>query len=251
MCYSNQARPPIPPILGGSRDDHDLVLTAKDGNRVAAYAVRAAEPTGTGVVVIPDPRGVHPFYKELARQFAGVGFEAIVIDYLGRIAGIGERADDFDFRAAIQQTKPDQVAADVAAGIEYLKSEKGGSVRSVFTVGFCYGGAMSWRQSAAQPGLSGAIGLYGRPSVARDAIPEMKAPLLLLIAGDDQATTQEEFVKFDHELTDARVEHQKVIYQGAPHSFFDRSFEQHKDAADDAWRQMLSFISEHAGARRR
>lgn len=250
MCYSNQARPPLPPIIGGSTDDHDLTLTAQDGNRVRAYAVRALKPTGAGVVVIPDPRGVHPFYKDLARQFAGTGIDAIVIDYLGRIFPTGARPENFDFRAAIQQTTPDQVAADVAAGIKYLKSEQGGSDRSVFTVGFCFGGAMSWRQSAFQPGLAGAIGFYGRPAVARDAIPQMKAPLLLLIAGADQATSPEENVKFDQELTDARVPHQKVVYQGAPHSFFDRSFEEHREASEDAWRQMLSFINEHIGAHR-
>jgi len=35
-----------------------------------------------------------------------------------------------------------------------------------------------------------------------------------------------------------------VVYEGAPHSFFDRTFEQHKDASADAWRQMLAFIKE-------
>ncbi|MDQ6885189.1 MAG: dienelactone hydrolase family protein [Candidatus Dormibacteraeota bacterium] len=251
MCYSNQARPPLPPILGGSRDDRELVLTANDGNRLGAYAVRAIKPIGAGIVIMPDVRGLHPFYKELARQFAGTGVDAVAIDYFGRTAGIGERADDFDFKTHIPQTRPEHVSADVAAGIEYLKSADGGAAGALFTVGFCFGGGMSWRQSAAQAGLSGAIGFYGRPSVARDAIPGMKAPLLLLIAGDDQATPQEEFVKFDHELTDARVPHQKVVYQGAPHSFFDRSFEQHKDACEDAWRQMLSFIGERRSAHRR
>jgi carboxymethylenebutenolidase len=245
MCYSNQARPPLPPITGGSTDDRDLVLTAKDGNRFGAYAARAEKPTGAGIVVMPDVRGLHPFYKELATQFAGTGIDAVVMDYFGRTAGIGERSDDFDYKTHIPQTKPDQVAADVAASIEYLRSKDGGAPGSVFTVGFCFGGAMSWRQSAAQPGLSGAIGFYGRPAMVRDAIPQMKAPLLLLIAGADQATPQEDFVKFDQELTEAHVPHQKVVYQGAPHSFFDRSFDQHKEAHDDAWRQMLSFIKEY------
>jgi len=245
MCSSNQARPPLPPISGGSTDDRDLVLAAKDGNRFGAYAVRAAQPTGAGIVVMPDVRGLHPFYKELARQFAGTGIDAVAIDYFGRTAGIGERSDDFDYKTHIPQTTPDHVAADVAAAIEHLRSKDGGSVASVFTVGFCFGGAMSWRQSAAQPGLSGAIGFYGRPAPVRDTIPKMKAPLLLLIAGADRATPQEEFVKFDLELTEARVPHQKVVYQGASHSFFDRSFKEHKDACADAWRQMLSFIKEY------
>ena len=245
MCYTNRARPPLPPIIGGSTDDRDLVLTSKDGNRFGAYAARAEKPTGAGIVVMPDVRGLHPFYKELARQFAGMGIDAVVMDYFGRTAGIGERGDDFDWKIHVPQTQREQVAADCAASIEFLQSKAGGSVNSVFTVGFCFGGAMSWRQSADQPGLSGAIGFYGRPSMVREMIPQMKAPLLLLIAGADQATSQEEFVQFDKELTEARVTHQKVVYQGAPHSFFDRSFAEHKDACEDAWRQMLSFIKEY------
>ena len=34
-----------------------------------------------------------------------------------------------------------------------------------------------------------------------------------------------------------------VVYDGAPHSFFDRGFEEHRDACDDAWRRMLRFIA--------
>jgi len=245
MCYTNEARSPLPPIMGGSTDEGDLVLTAADGNRFRAYAARAATPSGAGVVIIPDPRGVHPFYKDLVRRFAQAGVDAVVIDYLDRTAGVSERPDTFDLRAAIGQTKPEAIAADVAAGISYVRSPDGGAADSVFTVGFCFGGAQSWRQSAAQPGLAGSIGFYGIPSRARDVIPQMRAPLLLLLAGNDQATTPEDFAQFDRELTDAGVPHQKVVYEGAPHSFFDRTFEQFKDASADAWRQMLAFIKEH------
>jgi len=245
MCYSDDARPPLPPIMGGSTDEGDLVLTAADGNRFRAYAARTATPNGAGVVVIPDPRGVHPFYKDLVRRFAQAGVDAVAIDYIDRTAGMSERGDDFDYRAAIRQTKPDAIATDVAAGIAYVRSPAGGAAESVFTVGFCFGGAQSWRQSAAQPGLAGAIGFYGIPSRVRDVIPQMRAPLLLLLAGDDQATTQEDFARFDKELTEAGVPHQEVVYEGAPHSFFDRRFEEHKAASEDAWRQMLAFIKEH------
>jgi carboxymethylenebutenolidase len=33
-----------------------------------------------------------------------------------------------------------------------------------------------------------------------------------------------------------------VTYDGAPHSFFDRAFEQYRDACDDAWRRILAFV---------
>src|ERR1700694_4729561 len=148
MCYTNEARSPLPPIMGGSTDEGDLVLTAADGNRFRAYAARAGAPSGAGVVIIPDPRGVHPCYKDLVRRFAQAGVDAVVIDYLDRTAGVSERPDGFDLRAAIGKTTPDAIAADVAAGIAYLRSPAGGAVEAVVTVGFCFGRAPSSRQSA-------------------------------------------------------------------------------------------------------
>src|SRR2546427_8401299 len=145
LCNPNNPHPPLPPIMGGSTDEGDLVLTAADGNRFRGYAGRAATPSGAGVVIIPDPRGVHPFYKELVRRFAQAGVDAVVIDYLDRTAGMAERPENFDLRAAIGQTKPAAIAADVAAGIAFLRSPAGGAPKSIFTVGFCFGGAQTWR----------------------------------------------------------------------------------------------------------
>src|ERR1700737_3264766 len=101
MCYTNEARAPLPPIMGGSTDNGDLVLTAADGNRFRAYAARAAAPTGAGGVVIPDPRGVHPFYKDLVRRFAQAGVDAVVVDYIDRTAGMADRPENFALRARI------------------------------------------------------------------------------------------------------------------------------------------------------
>ncbi len=231
--------------MGGADDQGDLVLTAADGNRFLGYAARAAKPTGAGMVILPDVRGLHPFYKELAQRFAEAGVDAVAIDYFGRTAGLGDRSDSFDYQPHFQQATPAGIDADAAAGIAYLRTAKGGAARAVFTVGFCFGGANSWQQSASQPGLAGAVGFYGRPARVRTLIPEMKAPLLLLIAGADAATPQAEFHAFDQELTQAGVPHRMVVFEGAPHSFFDRTFAQHQDASAKAWREMLDFLRSH------
>ncbi len=244
MCYGDDARPPLPPIAGGSVGTHgELTLEAADGTRFMAYAARAAQPSGAAVVILPDVRGLHEFYKELARRFAEVGIDAVAIDYFGRTAGIGPRDEGFAFRPHVEQTTPETVDADVAAAIAYLHSPAGGAARDVFTVGFCFGGAASWRQSATQPGLAGAVGFYGVPARVRDYVGRMRAPLLLLVAGADH-TPLAEFEQFDRELTAAGVPHTMVVYEGAPHSFFDRSFAEHRAACDDAWRQILAFVQE-------
>lgn len=229
---------------GAAADQGDIHLTAADGNRLMAYFARADQPSGAGIVILPDVRGLHQFYKELAQRFAEAGIDAVAIDYFGRTAGDGPRDEGFEFRPHVEQTTPDGISADVTAGVEYLRSAEGGAVRSAFTVGFCFGGAESWRQSAAVPGLAGCIGFYGVPARVRDVIPRMRAPLLLLIAGQD-FTPQDEYQRFQEELREANVGFRARVYPDAPHSFFDRRFSEHQEACADSWRQVLEFIEEH------
>jgi carboxymethylenebutenolidase len=218
-----------------------MVLTAADGTKFGAYFARAEKPTGAGMVVMPDVRGLHQFYKELAQRFAEAGIDAVAIDYFGRTAGIGDRSDSFDYMPHVTATTQENIAMDVAEGIKYLRSKDGGAVKSVFTVGFCFGGSSSWNQSALQPDLDGAIGFYGRPERSLPYLNRMKKPLLLLVAGNDAASPRESFIDFDKKLSAEKVPHEMHIYEGAPHSFFDRTFEQWKDACDDAWRRILTF----------
>src|SRR5260221_63056 len=96
MFSPDDARPPPPPIGGAASDHGDMVLTAADGNKFAAYFARAAAPTGAGMVVMPDVRGLHQFYKELAQRFAEAGIDAVAIDYFGRTAGISDRGEGFE-----------------------------------------------------------------------------------------------------------------------------------------------------------
>jgi carboxymethylenebutenolidase len=244
MCYTDDARPPLPPIGGAAADQGDLHLTAGDGTRLLAYFARAERPTGAGMVVMPDVRGLHHFYKELAQRFAEAGIDAVAIDYFGRTAGDEPRDESFPFRSHLEKITPETVAADARAAVQFLRSGQMGDVRAVFTVGFCFGGAQSWRQSAAGLGLAGCIGFYGVPARVRDVVPRMADPLLLLVAGADFTPT-EEFERFDAELTEAGVPHRMVVYPGAPHSFFDRTFAEHREATEDAWRQVLDFVRHH------
>ena len=242
MCYGDESRPPLPPISGAAADHGDLVLTAQDGTKFAAHFARASKPNGAGIIVLPDVRGLHHFYKELAQRFAETGIDAVAIDYFGRSAGIGDRSDSFEYQPHLEKLTPEAVAVDVGAAIAHLRSKEGGAVKSVFTVGFCFGGSNSWNQSALHPDLNGCMGFYGRPTRSEPFISTMKAPLLLLIAGADGATPLPQSLEFAAQLKAAGVPVESHVYEGAPHSFFDRTYEQWKEACDDAWRRMLDFV---------
>ncbi len=249
MCFDFDARPPLPPVRGGAADHGELVLTSADGTRFqAAYAhpdAPSARGAATGIVILPDIRGLHPFYAELAQRVAEAGLHAVAIDYFGRTAGVGMRSDGFEFRPHVDQLQPARVTEDVGAAVEWLRSLGNGTVSSVFTLGFCMGGAHSWRQSAAGFGLAGCIGFYGRPDRVEDVIPTMEAPLLLLAAGQDR-TPVETVEAFAQQVRDAGVEAEMHVYPDAPHSFFDRRFAEHREACDDAWKRILAFVERHA-----
>src|SRR5438128_8137820 len=188
MCHGDSSRPPLPPISGAAADQGDFVLTSADGTEFAAYFARASKPTGAGMVVMPDVRGLHQFYKELAVRFAETGIDAVAIDYFGRTAGIGVRDESFEHMPHVEKTTQETIAADVAAGIAYLESKDGGAVKSVFTDGFCFGGSSSWNQSALQPRIDGAVGFYGRAARPGPYLGELQAPRLQIVAGTDRAT---------------------------------------------------------------
>ncbi len=105
MCYDDNARPPLPPIAGGAAHGEDIVLTAADGNRFAAYVALSGNASGAQVLIYPDVRGLHQFYKELALRFAEIGISAVAMDYFGRTAGLTARDDSFEFWPHVQQLR--------------------------------------------------------------------------------------------------------------------------------------------------
>ena len=253
MCFEADSLPPIPVIAGAAVSHRDLELEAADGNRFAAFLAEPDEPTGAGVVILPDVRGLYRFYEELALRFAERGIAALAIDYFGRTAGASKRDDDFEYMPHVQATTGEGIHADVRAATEHLRAS---GARSIFTVGFCFGGRQSWLAAAGGHGLAGAIGFYGRPGPGQDGSPgpaqlagELEAPILGLMGGADAAIPPEDVEAFEEALTAAGVEHELVAYPGAPHSFFDRRHEEFADASDDAWARVLAFVERHGGSR--
>ena len=251
MCFDLDSEPPVRRIAGAAVSHDELVLEAADGNRFAAFRATPETVGKTGVVILPDVRGLYRFYEELALRFAERGHAAVAFDYFGRTAGAEKRDDGFDYMPHVQQTTPGGIQEDVGACVADLR---GLGTTSVFTVGFCFGGRNSWLAAASGHGLSGAIGFYGMPA-ERNGVPgptqraaEMTCPILALQAGADQHITADHNAEFERALRDAGVEHELVTYDGAPHSFFDRKQEAFQAASDDAWARVMAFLDRHRGS---
>jgi len=253
MCFDLNSTPPISSAAQKS-DSSPQILTSADGTAFLAFLAKPAQPSGVGVVVLPDVRGLFRFYEILAQRLAEPGYMAIAIDYFGRTAGTGPRTEDFRPMEHIVRVSRPTIDDDIAAAANHLRSS---GCRTILAVGFCFGGRQAFFASAPKFGFAGVIGFYGMPGFYPNGAAgptqhaaELAAPILGLFGGDDHGISSNELDAFDAALKAAGVEHELVVYPGARHSFFDVKYEEHAAACADAWSRVLAFIqkqSSHGG----
>ncbi len=258
MCFGPGAHPPIDPagqIAGGAISHRSFVMTSADGTPVRAFEALAGDgPSPAAMLVLPDARGLHPFYEELALRFAETGIDALAIDYFARTAGTGDRSDDFAYREHLVQTRWETLSMDITAGAALLDAARPG--RSLFAIGFCYGGRLAFLTATLdRPSFAGVVGFYGLPvgphrigdtPAPVDLVDRMHGAVLGLFGGADQSIPPDSIEIFDRALTEGGIDHELHVYPGAPHSFFDRTFEEHAAASADAWQRIRSFVASHS-----
>lgn len=253
MCYDDNARPPIPDGERGAAQGEDIVLTSADGTRFMAYFARPEKPGKGQVIIYPDVRGLHQFYKELALRLAEVGISAITIDYFGRTAGISSRDESFEYMPHVQQVTLPNFFQDVQAGLNYLR-ENADAQGATFPVGFCMGGALSLQSATrSEFGFKGVIAFYaglkrafGGGATALEQADKIVYPVLGLFGGADQGIPVSDVRELEAKLQQKGIEEKILVYEGAPHSFFDRRASDYAEASSDAWRQVLGFIASHS-----
>lgn len=251
MCFDDDSRPPIPMSDQSDARGEDTHVWAADGAQIAAYRASASGSGQAQVVILPDVRGLHTFYKELALRFADIGMRALVIDYFARTAENDDRSESFEYMPHVEQMSTETFGQDLVAAIADIRKGEGDALPT-FTVGFCMGGSLSFWAGTQGHDLAGVIGFYagltrtrGAVTPAVDWAAQVKSPVLGLFGGADEGIPQEAIDRFERGLASAGTPHEIVVYPGAPHSFFDRKATDFADASADAWKRIQGFIADH------
>ena len=252
MCTDHDSRPPIAPISGAAIDAATEIIKGANDDDLRVFVARPEKSTGAGILILPDVRGLHPFFQELAARFAERGITALAMDYFCRTAGTDPQPDDFEYQPHLEQLSWDNLAGDIEASVAHLRSQSP-APRSVFATGFCMGGRFAADTTTLGLGLAGAIPFYGWPigphrtgsPAPAELAKQIECDLLLIYGGADQGINESVRSEFDDALDKAGVKHDTVVYPGAPHSFFDRKAEEFTEASTDAWNRMLEFIRRH------
>ena len=206
------------------------------------------------VIVIHEIFGLTDWVRAVADQLAADGFIAIAPDFLsgrgpdgGGTQAIGEK----NVREEIRKLSPEEVNRRIDAARDYalkLPSANG----KVATIGFCWGGAASFRYATHQPKLDAAVVYYGTAPRAGDqadveGLKKINAPVLGLYGSDDARVnaTIDETKKI---LDEAGKSYTTHIYDGAGHGFLrqqDQRDGANLKASQQAWAETISFLKKH------
>ena len=221
-----------------------------------------ARPAGPGpfptVLVIEEIFGVHEYIKDVCRRFAKLGYLAVAPELYARIGDLSTMTDiPTIFREIISKAPDDQMLKDLDSTAAWAAANHGDTGR-LGVMGFCRGGRDTWFYAAHNTALKAAVAFYGpvggdptpiQPHVAADFATELLCPLLGLYGGGDSSIPVPSVQAAAAKAKAAGKTVEIVVFPEAPHGFhadYRPSFR--KDAAEDAWKQMLAWFKKYGVA---
>ena len=209
------------------------------------YLVRPAAASGPlpAVMVIHENRGLNAHIRDVARRAALAGYVALAPDFLS--ASGGTPADEDAARDLIGKLDLARSAADGVATIRMLKSLPG-TTGKVGVTGFCWGGGMTMRLAvSAVDALGAAVPVYG-PAPAPAQAAEVRAPMLIQLAGLDQRVNATA-IPFAEALKAAGKDVTLKVHEGVNHAFHNDTSAERYDAAAarEAWALTTAFFDRY------
>ncbi|MGQ0538106.1 MAG: dienelactone hydrolase family protein, partial [Gemmatimonadaceae bacterium] len=207
--------------------------------KMRGYFVRpdAARGKLPGILVIHENRGLNPHIEDVARRFGLENFVAFAPDALFPLGGYPGNEDKA--RELFPQLDQTKTREDFIAAASFLKGRPE-CTSKIGAVGFCYGGGMvNYLVTRLGGDLAAGVAFYGSaPNM--EAVPKIKAPLLIQSAEVDQRINAS-WPAFEEALKAANVTYERHLYPGTQHGFHNDTTPRYDAAAAKlAWERTLS-----------
>ena len=211
------------------------------GELQGAWA-EAEDPQGA-LLVIHENRGLTPHFIDLVGRYAGASYSALCVDLLSAQGGTGSLGDPAAAPTTLANTPPEQLVADLQAGIDELERRVSGA--KVGAVGFCFGGGMTWNLlQAGEQRLAAAVPFYGPAPESPDFSKAKAAVYAVYGEQDERVNASRE--RAEAALKAAGLTYEIQTFAGAGHAFFnDTGPRYNAEAAEQAWQDMLDWFNQH------
>jgi carboxymethylenebutenolidase len=206
--------------------------------------VAEADPPRGAVLVIHENRGLTPHIRSIPARLAADGYTALAVDLLSEEGGTASLPTEGDATAALGNAPAERMIGDLRAGLDELGRRAPGA--ELATIGFCFGGGMTWQLLAAgEPRLAAAVPFYGPFPTGASLAGSPNAAVLGVYAGlDDRVNGTKDAA--EAALTAANLTHELRVFDGVDHAFFNDTGPRYDaDAAAQAYQAMLGWFGQH------
>lgn len=217
------------------------LTSARDGFEYEAYRAPPREARRGGLVVLHAIWGVTPHLRELADDYAGLGYEVLVPSLFDRFRrGFAEA--NFDPALMAQQMAFGEQTRWGAEVLDAVQAAIDALEPPVFAIGFCFGGTTAWLAAARCTGLAAVASFYGGQIV--DYLAEApQVPTILHLGKTDELIPPADVEKIRAAHPDLPV----YMYEAghafvAPNGF-------HDDSARLSKLRTLAHFSRNSGVR--
>lgn len=250
MAEAHKGDRPVPTAATAERPALEVATLDVDyatvkGRAVKGYLAYPVEAHGAlpAVLMFHEWWGLNDNIKAMAQRLAGQGYVVLAVDLFG-----GTVAQDPDQAMALMSTAlkdPEALGQNLRGAMDYLAKETPAS--AVATLGWCFGGAMSFETARMFPDkIAATVIYYGQVLSERAALEPLKMPILGIFAGQDDHITAASAREFEKALHQLGKEAEITVYEGVGHAFANPSGKSYRKAeADDAWQKTLTFLDRH------
>ncbi|MBK7351318.1 MAG: dienelactone hydrolase family protein [Gemmatimonadetes bacterium] len=218
-------------------------IASPSGDSLRAYvAYPERKDKAPAVIVIHEILGLTEWEPTVADRLAGAGYVAIVPDLLSPRFGVTPASPDSG-RKLTALLEPEAVNRDLDAAYAYLNTLPAVRKDQIGTIGFCWGGARSFRYATHNPALKAAVICYGSAPDS-SLMPNIRARLLG-VYGEEDARINAALPDVERQLAAARARFSYTIYPGTGHGFLKPGRKgSDTPAVDSAWADVLGFYTE-------
>ncbi|NDJ78992.1 MAG: dienelactone hydrolase family protein [Chloroflexi bacterium] len=194
-----------------------------------------------GLMLLHDFWGLTPHIRSQVRRYAELGYYVIAPDLFNR-----QTATSAAQANALVSQVGDAAPAHVAAALHALRSHNRCD-NNVGIIGWGMGAQLGLQTAMTSGDLRLLMTFYGLPN--QIDVQNLDCPVLALFAEGDTTVPPEAISALRQALTQAKVEHEVVVYPKVERGFFDDSSPTfHPVAAMDAWNRSLELLAQHLDA---
>jgi carboxymethylenebutenolidase len=240
--------------------ESDVSVMTPDGT-ADCYFVHPASGTAPGVLIWPDIFGLRPAFRQMGKRLAESGYSVLVVNPFYRVkkaptADAGSATPIPQLMPLAQALNETTQMTDAKAFIGWLDRQASvAKNRKMGTQGYCMGGPIAFRTSAAVPDRVGAVASFhggglvtDKPDSPHLQASKTKAQFLIAIAANDDMRNPKEKDVLKETFAKANLPAEIEVYTGSAHGWCPPDSQVYdRDAAEKAWGELLVLFKSALG----